>query len=422
MDTQNDLRNFGCKPLVIAHYNYIRSCGLSEGHGGHPQHPLKLTKKNKTMSKTSIHIEPCNIGSSEQHNQRLKHLDYVRPELSRLNESWVGVADLPAHLEHLKTLVKEKTGRKMQAKATPIREGVIVIRQDTTIEQLKGLASAIEQRWGIETLQIYTHMDEGHTDSEGAWKPNLHAHIVFDWINHETGKSIKLSRQDMAEMQTMVADCLEMVRGESSDLKHLGAIQFKTQAEEQRLETIKEQTMKEEQAREQAREEAKRETTKTADEILERNQRPVLGPKWGKAWDELKEAYEKKSAQLIEKDRQMTEYGLKGAFKSFWEDCKRWWSGVALESIRSFANLVWYKGETSDGNYTYKADREKGRLLIDGQTIEQKTAPQIIVPSSPVQERAQAVGERKAGQERETDRQREQHLQQERQERRGRKL
>lgn len=33
--------------LVIAHYNYIRSCELSEGHGGHPQHPLKLTKKYK---------------------------------------------------------------------------------------------------------------------------------------------------------------------------------------------------------------------------------------------------------------------------------------------------------------------------------------------------------------------------------------
>ena len=87
------------------------------------------------MSKTSIHIEPCKIGSSEQHNQRLKHLDYVRPDLSHQNESWVGVADLPAHLEQLRTLVKGKTGRAMQAKATPIRAGVIVIRQDTTIEQ-----------------------------------------------------------------------------------------------------------------------------------------------------------------------------------------------------------------------------------------------------------------------------------------------
>ena len=219
------------------------------------------------MSKTSIHIEPCNIGSSEQHNQRLKNLDYVRPELSKLNESWVGVADLPAHLERLRTLVKNKTGRAMQKKATPIREGVIVIRQDTTIEQLEGLADAIEQRWGIKTLQIYTHKDEGHTDSEGAWKPNLHAHIVFDWVNHDTGKSIKLSKQDMAEMQTMVADCLQMVRGESSDIKHLGAIQYKNQAEGLRLQTLKEQTMKEEQARELAEAEAKQVEQEASEKI-----------------------------------------------------------------------------------------------------------------------------------------------------------
>lgn len=41
------LRNFGqalATTIVIAHYNYIRSCVLSEGHGGHPQHPLKLTQ------------------------------------------------------------------------------------------------------------------------------------------------------------------------------------------------------------------------------------------------------------------------------------------------------------------------------------------------------------------------------------------
>lgn len=44
------LRNFGqalATTIVIAHYNYIRSCVLSEGHGGHPQHPLKLTQKYK---------------------------------------------------------------------------------------------------------------------------------------------------------------------------------------------------------------------------------------------------------------------------------------------------------------------------------------------------------------------------------------
>lgn len=374
------------------------------------------------MSKTSIHIEPCKIGSSEAHNQRMKHLDYVRPELSHLNESWVGVADLPAHLNDLKTLVKNKTGRKMQAKATPIREGVIVIRQDTTIEQLKGFATAIEQRWGIKTLQIYTHKDEGHTDSEGSWKPNLHAHIVFDWVDHTTGKSIKLSRQDMAEMQTMVADCLEMVRGESSDLKHLGAIQYKTQAEAQRLQTLKDKTMKEEQERAQARAEAKQATLATAEQIIARNQRPIIGPKWRDVAEQVIEDYERISAQKIEQDKLMKELGLDDAFQSFWGECKDWFRDWG-ERLKGLALWIWGSPRgviVEDVRYT--ADREKGKLLLDGQTIEQIRAPKIVVPTSDIQRQAQAIRERNAGQERDTDRHREQHIDQERQQRRKPKL
>lgn len=359
----------------------------------------------------------------------MKHLDYVRPELSRLNESWVGVADLPAHLNDLKTLIKNKTGRAMQAKATPIREGVIVIKQDTTITQLRGLADAIEQRWGIKTLQIYTHKDEGHTDSEGAWKPNLHAHIVFDWIDHTSGKSIKLSKQDMAEMQTMVADCLQMVRGESSDLKHLGAIQYKTQAEAQRLQTLKDKTMKEEQAREQARAEAKQVTIKTADKIIESHQRPVFGPKWSDAFDELKEAFEQQGAKLIElekreeeQDKYMQEIGLGERYDSFWRDCKEWFKDIG-DKLKYLALWIWIQPKgLKDERGAYTADREKGRLLIDGQTIEQIRAPKIVVPTSDIQRQAQAIRERNAGQERDTDRHREQHIDQERQQRRKPKL
>lgn len=375
------------------------------------------------MSKTSIHIEPCNIGSSEQHNQRLKNLDYVRPELSKLNESWVGVADLPAHLERLRTLVKNKTGRSMQKKATPIREGVIVIRQDTTIEQLKGLADAIEQRWGIKTLQIYTHKDEGHTDSEGAWKPNLHAHIVFDWVNHDTGKSIKLSKQDMAEMQTMVADCLQMVRGESSDIKHLGAIQYKNQAEGLRLQTLKEQTMKEEQARELAEAEAKQVEQEASEKIKAENKK--LWGLWNDREKDFKASEERReriTALRIEEDRFVEELGLKGAFKSFFRECKEWFREFR-GSIGDLALLIWVapKG-VMHKDVRCTADRERGKLLLDGQTIEQVRASKIVVPSSPVQRLAQAVNERTAGQARDIDRRREQHVLQKRQERRGRKI
>ena len=375
------------------------------------------------MSKTSIHIEPCKIGSSEQHNQRLKHLDYVRPDLSHQNERWVGVADLPAHLDNLKTLVKDKTGRSMQAKATPIREGVIVIKQDTTIAQLRGLADAIEQRWGIKTLQIYTHKDEGHTDSDGSWKPNLHAHIVFDWVNHDTGKSIKLSKQDMAEMQTMVADCLEMVRGESSDITHLCAIQYKTQAEEQRLRTLKEKTMKEEQAREQAQAKAKEVEQKASKQIIADNKMLVgFATDWKKAFKASEERRERITALRIEEENLREELGLKGAFKSFLRECKDWFREFR-GSIGDLALLIWVAPRgVMQKDVRCTADRERGKLLLDGQTIEQVRASKIVVPSSPVQRLAQAVNKRTAGQARDIDRRREQHVLQKRQERRGRKI
>lgn len=375
------------------------------------------------MSKTSIHIEPCKIGSSEQHNQRLKHLDYVRPDLSHQNERWVGVADLLAHLDNLKTLVKDKTGRSMQAKATPIREGVIVIKQDTTIAQLRALADAIEQRWGIKTLQIYTHKDEGHTDSDGSWKPNLHAHIVFDWVNHDTGKSIKLSKQDMAEMQTMVADCLEMVRGESSDITHLGAIQYKTQAEEQRLRTLKEKTMKEEQAREQAQAKAKEVEQKASKQIIADNKMLVgFATDWKKAFKASEERRERITALRIEEDNLREELGLKEAFKSFLRECKDWFREFR-GSIGDLALLIWVAPRgVMQKDVRCTADRERGKLLLDGQTIEQVRASKIVVPSSPVQRLAQAVNERTAGQARDIDRRREQHVLQKRQERRGRKI
>lgn len=187
------------------------------------------------MASTSINIQPCKIGSSEEHNFRLKSLDYVRPELSHKNESWKSDdKTLIQHLDAVRNLVKEKTGRKLQEKATPIREGVIVIQESTTMEDLQRFAKACEEHWGIKALQIHIHRDEGYMRSKG-FKTNLHAHIVFRWIVEETGKSPRLGRNQMVEMQTLLADTLGMDRGVSSDKKHLSSLQFKNEAESKRL-------------------------------------------------------------------------------------------------------------------------------------------------------------------------------------------
>lgn len=206
---------------------------------------------------SSIHIKPCNISSSEAHNLRtpeyMRNIGeskiYIVPELSADNERWInphfGNANLQTHYDDIKRMVKEKTGRSMQEKererkgkngkiikiagCSPIREGVLLIKADTTIDELCRFGDECKQRWGITPLQIFMHKDEGHwlggepdaDDKESfkignRWfKPNYHAHIVFDWMNHETGKSCKLNDDDMTQMQTLLSDILSMQRGQS---------------------------------------------------------------------------------------------------------------------------------------------------------------------------------------------------------------
>lgn len=192
------------------------------------------------MAKTSINVRPCNIGSAERHNLRSKELDYIRPELSHRNEQWseMKISDV---LEDIKEKYRQHTGQSMQKKATPIREGVVVIEDGTTLRQLQDFAGRLEERFGIHTFQIYTHKDEGASVWDGnveTWKPNYHAHMIFDWTDGETGRTRKLNKQDMAEMQTILAECLGMERGISSDRKHLSAIQYKNMVEAEKAAQI----------------------------------------------------------------------------------------------------------------------------------------------------------------------------------------
>lgn len=104
------------------------------------------------MQATSINVQAVK-GGSEQHNQRLKELDYVRSELSHLNEYWESDTQ-SSRLSQIKERYHENTGQRMQSKATPIREGVVVVHQGTTMEDLKRLGEAYEKRFGIKVFQI----------------------------------------------------------------------------------------------------------------------------------------------------------------------------------------------------------------------------------------------------------------------------
>ena len=204
---------------------------------------------------------------------------YIVPELTANNEQWInpgfGNPDLQAHYDYIKRMVKEKTGRAMQEKererkgkngkiikvagCSPIREGVLLIRPDTTLADVQKFGEECQRRWGITPLQIFLHKDEGHwlngqpdaADKESfqvgdRWfKPNYHAHIVFDWMNHDTGKSQKLNDEDMTEMQSLASGILLMERGQSKAVTgkgHLERNDFiieKQKAELQRIDAEK---------------------------------------------------------------------------------------------------------------------------------------------------------------------------------------
>lgn len=402
--------------------------------------------RNQKTSFNICSVSVAKYGSAYTH-QKPEHratLNYIHSERTELNESWHKEYQANGHpktlrnyLADTKRIVKEKTGRAMQKKAEDnvIGEAVVVIDGQTTMEDLQKLGKAMEQRYGWTCVQIHIHRDEGYLGErtedmkhrEG--KYNLHAHMFFVTTNLATGKSWKRQRGEGSVMQDITAQTLNLTRGvKKSEQKTavketLNVIEYKAMQEEIRFQTLKEKTAQEEEQRAQAQAKAKEVEQEASEKIKADNKKwHGLATDWEKAFEAPERRRERISAQLIETDRQMTEYGLKGAFKSFWEDCKRWWSGVALEAIQSFASLVWHNGGVRYDDYTYTADREKGKLLIDGQTIEQATATKVVVPTSDIQRQAQAVRERNAGQERDTDRHREQHIDQERRERRGRKI
>ena len=260
--------------------------------------------------KASVHVKPCNIAQSELHNRRdpeyIKKLNpkklYVRLDLTKHNASYVapgmeGVS-LQQHLESIRVMVKQKTGRAMQEKdvkytgkggkiltrqgASPIRECVVVTEKDTRLKDVLRFTKEVEKKWGIKALQIHLHRDEGHYENpaeENTWVPNYHAHIIWDWMDHSTGKSIKLNAADMSEMQDMVAEALDMERGQKKSetgLEHLERNDFilqKQEKEKKRLEEEKRKAQSEKDKAEKKAQEAKEEAKKAQEEKNEAEQK-----------------------------------------------------------------------------------------------------------------------------------------------------
>lgn len=227
------------------------------------------------MAKTGIKIKRCNVGSVEAHNKRTKdYLEglakagralYYFPELSPDNISWENpkyegksCAVLFDEMKKLYTdrvgqppqlkdreRISKKTGKKtIIAGWSPIREGCPPIKEDTTIEDFQPVIDWAREN-GLDVIRIDLHFDEGHIDAETKErKLNRHAHVVFDWLDHETGRTIKLNDAKMSELQGIMATALGMERGKpkaETGVEHIAAAEYremKAAETAQRMETL----------------------------------------------------------------------------------------------------------------------------------------------------------------------------------------
>jgi len=184
--------------------------------------------------KTSINFKAVK-SDSETHNFRRKSFDYIRKDLTPKNEYWQEqkIAD---RLQKIETYCKEKSGRKLQKNAIPIREAVVVIKENTTMQDLHNLSKKLEEELKIRIFQIAIHKDEGHYDKDTKeWKPNFHAHLVADWQDLQTGKTLKHQSFHYSKMQDLAAESLGMDRGRSGSQARLEAIDYKIKMKEEDL-------------------------------------------------------------------------------------------------------------------------------------------------------------------------------------------
>lgn len=155
-------------------------------------------------------------------------------------------------INEAKETYQNKVKQKFQAKSFEW-SAVVNIKPDTTMQDLENLAKHFNDKYGFQCYQIAIHRDEGHKNAQGEIEINQHAHLEFIMLDKKTGKTnFKMrdfSKQKMREIQTEVAEILQMERGKDKRLTGAKRIEPRkyAQLKEQEKQNFKElkQTIKE---------------------------------------------------------------------------------------------------------------------------------------------------------------------------------
>ena len=127
---------------------------------------------------------------------------------------------------------------------------VVNIKPETTMNDLQKLAQHFSDKYGFQCYQIAIHRDEGHINDNGEKEINHHAHLEFITLDKNTGKQLFKLRdfnpQKMREIQTEVAEILQMERGQDKRISGAKRIEPRVYAEMKEKERANQKALKKE--------------------------------------------------------------------------------------------------------------------------------------------------------------------------------
>ena len=189
--------------------------------------------KGKFMAKSSINFQKSK-GHSYDHNFRKDEPNYLLKPADRLeNFYWQNEKSAREIFDEELKSYGTKKGKRPTFENSHW-EAVLNLNKNHTLEDVQKLAEYIEQKFNITCATIAVHRDEGHYKND---KPqhNFHAHITFVTVKNgqQNWRKEKIKPADLRELQTAVAEMLQMERGqENSEAERLNHKQYKKAAQQ----------------------------------------------------------------------------------------------------------------------------------------------------------------------------------------------
>ncbi len=189
--------------------------------------------KGKFMAKSSINFQKSK-GHSYDHNFRKDEPNYLLKPADRLeNFYWQNEKSAREIFDEELKSYGTKKGKRPTFENSHW-EAVLNLNKNHTLEDVQKLAEYIEQKFNITCATIAVHRDEGHYKND---KPqhNFHAHITFVTVKdgQQNWRKEKIKPADLRELQTAVAEMLQMERGqENSEAERLSHKQYKKAAQQ----------------------------------------------------------------------------------------------------------------------------------------------------------------------------------------------